>query len=307
MRNANLDGLKFFLIFLVVFGHIDYAGRDVLYRIIYSFHMPLFLAVSGYCTSIKSWDNTLKSVGRIFRVYVLFAFIILIRTYYRNDKCLPEDFWITPPLWYLEVIMLYRIVIKAINGRLNLLSWRAVLCSFIVGFLIGFVPFDFFAFQRIFAFFPFFHLGYCYKHNASMFKALIDKLDNGDNNRVIIGLSFIVVGILLAIYSPSPFIPKYHYQGLKGVLGCIYKYFGAIVMSIGLLVLLYKKMHVMSEWGRYTLQIYVLHGFVLSLIYLIQAGLGLETNFFLALLYTVIVIVVIVQLSKLRISKYLFE
>lgn len=246
MRNTNLDGLKFLLIFLVVFAHIHFQGNGLLYRIIYSFHMPLFIAVSGYCTSIKSWEKTLKSVRRIFKVYVLFAFITLIITYFSNDKCLPDDFWITPPLWYLEVIMIYRIALKVIDGKLNLMSWRAVICSFTIGFLIGFVPFELFAFQRLFAFFPFFHLGYCYKHNVTMFKRSINKFEN---NRLLIGLSFISFGILLAVFSPSPFIPKYHYQGISAVVGCVYKYFGAIVMSIGLLALLYKNLHIMSKWG----------------------------------------------------------
>ena len=53
-RIIAFDFLKFFAIFLVVWGHSlqyflssDYSD-EVVFRIIYSFHMPLFMMVSGY-------------------------------------------------------------------------------------------------------------------------------------------------------------------------------------------------------------------------------------------------------------------
>lgn len=54
MRNPFFDGLKAFAIFLVVWGHcIQFLltgdkEEDILFRFIYSFHMPLFALVSGY-------------------------------------------------------------------------------------------------------------------------------------------------------------------------------------------------------------------------------------------------------------------
>lgn len=53
-RDHTLDALKLFAIYLVVWGHaiqylqsIEYYNQPV-YRIIYSFHMPLFMALVGY-------------------------------------------------------------------------------------------------------------------------------------------------------------------------------------------------------------------------------------------------------------------
>ena len=54
VRNSAFDSLKFFAIFLVVWGHsIQYLNsvncvEEPMYRIIYSFHMPLFMMISGY-------------------------------------------------------------------------------------------------------------------------------------------------------------------------------------------------------------------------------------------------------------------
>jgi fucose 4-O-acetylase-like acetyltransferase len=55
-RNRNIDGLKGFLIVMVILGHVlqgkilDNFGRYV----IYSFHMPLFVGLSGYLLNIDS-------------------------------------------------------------------------------------------------------------------------------------------------------------------------------------------------------------------------------------------------------------
>ena len=51
-REYQWDNLRFLLISLVVLGHLwEIMGqapyKDVVYRIIYSFHMPAFLFLSG--------------------------------------------------------------------------------------------------------------------------------------------------------------------------------------------------------------------------------------------------------------------
>lgn len=53
-RLAYFDALKLFAIYLVIWGHcinwyrLGHGEYDVIYRIIYSFHMPLFMMISGY-------------------------------------------------------------------------------------------------------------------------------------------------------------------------------------------------------------------------------------------------------------------
>ena len=53
-RLLTFDAIKIFAIFLVIWGHCigelsscDVANRSM-YRIIYSFHMPLFMMISGF-------------------------------------------------------------------------------------------------------------------------------------------------------------------------------------------------------------------------------------------------------------------
>ena len=51
-RDIRSDFLKLVLIFLVVLGHLSYYDFGLrINRIIYSFHMPAFIFLSGYFTS----------------------------------------------------------------------------------------------------------------------------------------------------------------------------------------------------------------------------------------------------------------
>lgn len=49
-RDYSFDFIKGLLIYLVIYGHVLYAwgGSQIIYVVIYSFHMPLFIFISGY-------------------------------------------------------------------------------------------------------------------------------------------------------------------------------------------------------------------------------------------------------------------
>ena len=73
LRDERLDSLKFILIMLVCFGHIfqiDTSGYSefsmAFYKLIYTFHVPLFAFISGYFTnSNKSYGKSLLSLAGI--------------------------------------------------------------------------------------------------------------------------------------------------------------------------------------------------------------------------------------------------
>nr|WP_232058217.1 acyltransferase [Cohnella abietis] len=69
-RSITIDALKGFAIILVVIGHaIQYGSHDVfdffghpLFQIIYSFHMPLFILLSGYVAYFSIGNKSNKSI-----------------------------------------------------------------------------------------------------------------------------------------------------------------------------------------------------------------------------------------------------
>lgn len=67
-RELSFDILKCYTIFGVMWGHcIQYFtsgsfAADPVFRVIYSFHMPLFMMISGYF----SWQSMDLPLGRFF-------------------------------------------------------------------------------------------------------------------------------------------------------------------------------------------------------------------------------------------------
>lgn len=68
-RNTCIDSLKFFLIFLVLVGHcldsnLGLHSNNVVFRIIYSFHMPVFVILSGMMFKEKDLKKLMGGVLR---------------------------------------------------------------------------------------------------------------------------------------------------------------------------------------------------------------------------------------------------
>ncbi len=98
-RDVSLDIAKGILIFLVVWGHSIQFGfgyaygesygcfKDWMFRFIYSFHMPLFMAISGYLyynSNQKKFSEVvlsrLKSIGIPYLLYCTIMVLILVST-----------------------------------------------------------------------------------------------------------------------------------------------------------------------------------------------------------------------------------
>lgn len=73
MRDERFDSLKFVLIILVCWGHLiqidknAFSGETIaLYKLIYTFHVPLFAFVSGFFTnSNKDYSKSFISLLEI--------------------------------------------------------------------------------------------------------------------------------------------------------------------------------------------------------------------------------------------------
>lgn len=125
-RIVYIDALKLFAIFSVLWGHsIQYLITDEyylqpVYRFIYAFHMPLFMALSGYVVSNSNasglWNFLIKK-GR----QLLLPLVSAVGVYYLVVKFshIPHDNFITMVgvmLWFLKsafvCAILYRLSSK---------------------------------------------------------------------------------------------------------------------------------------------------------------------------------------------------
>ena len=74
-RVLYIDNLKGFLILLVVIGHIGYANcttMTVVNDVVYSFHMPFFIFLSGFVVSSITPRKLIKKlVGYLIPFFII--------------------------------------------------------------------------------------------------------------------------------------------------------------------------------------------------------------------------------------------
>lgn len=114
LRDERLDSLKFVLIMLVCLGHvfqIDTSGYSefsmVFYKLIYTFHVPLFAFISGYFTnSNKNYGKSLLSLAGI----IVWGNIMW---FFCSGEKLSLMSFLTPQyhLWYIMALIWWRTVI----------------------------------------------------------------------------------------------------------------------------------------------------------------------------------------------------
>jgi fucose 4-O-acetylase-like acetyltransferase len=134
-RIEEIDFLKGFLIVLVISFHLVYIGDLHLYakRVVYTFHMPGFLFISGYLMNIRrSWMVVMRIMLHYAVPYVLMesgyimmASVLPIREHLDDltvgvffDKLLLHPLG---PYWYLQTLIICGIAYAAIS-RLHFLK-----------------------------------------------------------------------------------------------------------------------------------------------------------------------------------------
>ncbi len=142
-RLISADLLKLFAIFLVLWGHClqQFLENSVLensvYVFIYSFHMPLFMVLSGYFSfsslQLKFCDVLLKKARQLLLPFLSWSlFIFALRMFLGN--MLPEYFPIISPgnafvgafgnFWFLKSLFFcYMLAWCGKNSRLSARSW----------------------------------------------------------------------------------------------------------------------------------------------------------------------------------------
>lgn len=184
MRNPKIDQAKGLAIFLVVMGHVlnfcfygDNASNSFCYKIIYSFHMPLFMFLSGMV--VKDSCLNLKNVGmdlnKRFRTLVVPMLVIGLIYAYSFGYTIIEFFkeynklgyWYLMALFSLYVLFrLYSLVIhkiKKINLTREILIW--VLCYLLFVCAMRIFPgkiSNMFCLGQACRFFPYFIMGYLF-------------------------------------------------------------------------------------------------------------------------------------------------
>lgn len=112
-RDDRIDTIKGYLIILVVFGHLlepflTDKVNIVVYNLIYSFHMPLFVIISGYFFNSKKKIERLKSSSiKLAETFIIYFFIYQAIKWGESGRLTFNDY-ISPPyiMWYLWALII---------------------------------------------------------------------------------------------------------------------------------------------------------------------------------------------------------
>ncbi|MBQ2115004.1 MAG: acyltransferase family protein [Lachnospiraceae bacterium] len=306
-RQYKFDNIKAILIFLVVFAHIIEKSKDLqaVYMFIYSFHMPLFMFVTGYFAGFNR-KNIIFRFGYTYflfqTLYILFDIFILQKT---------TDFQYTKPkwiLWYLFAMTVYFILFPMFDAeRIKAYPKRriaVILLLFLLALFAGFentLDYDFSA-SRIVYFLPFFISGYYFKNDEQLKKLFMTFSFMKNIISIVLFLGMPVGTVLWLKYgvdnnilTPRMLYGSYPYEAIDYNLSVRFVIMLVANAWIYIFVLLTpdKYIPLVSDIGRYTLPVFLLHGFIVSYLWKIASEGVIEIGLLSAVAITVIIVLLL--------------
>ena len=150
-RIDYIDEIRGVAILLVVMGHIiQFNGIKIsnpVFEFIYSFHMPLFFAISGYITQkVTNITNTKQYILFLKKKFIaliipLFTWSLIVNKFFLKEEWNTlnwsdiHNILISPGLWFLQVLF----VILCFYGIFNWISSNTKINP-IINFLISIIP-----------------------------------------------------------------------------------------------------------------------------------------------------------------------
>lgn len=323
-RDFFADNLKGSLIFLVVWGHLIQLYRiadgqfwdDYVYKAIYMFHMPLFVAISAYYThrtlDRKTILNFVKErvvfllVPLVFWGVLMGLYDIFLSNQHIENKVYHIYASVIYSYWFIWVTLIHSFIIAVL--KLIKLNNRYVIG--VLGLLSMLIPAWWNNITLIFAkdMFCFFTIGYilAYLDLAKMFNFC---------KRYI--YFFIGVSVVCYLFWSREALIYYTPADIFHLKYSILRFVSAIAMSICFITLLFymssyfsDKIKPLAYLGRETLGIYLMQGllfFILSKILHIQWSTPIISFVLVVVVFAIVAIMYkfIVLLEKNKITAFL--
>lgn len=275
LRDYSLDNIRFFLIFLVIFGHLaevcsPFAGSKLIFKLIYSFHMPAFVFLFGYNAKFSPQKILCRWCVPYFAFQVLYVLFVKFIAKETVDLQFTTPYWL---LWYLLACMFYQLLLPLYDTSNKRRQVFTLLTVYVISLLIGFddsVGY-YMSLSRFFVFQPWFLLGYYCKKNDAF-----DSESARDRKSVIAVLLSIVIIILS--------IPFFYFTGLPNRLlfgsfsyaacsGTLWERMAVSVIALSWIVFLFagikprlnRRLACITNIGQNTWPIYLLHGFIIKI------------------------------------------
>lgn len=295
-KKSLIDVVRGIAIFLVVMGHLiqytilpsGYNFFDsITFRVIYSFHMPLFIFISGYLLAFSLKNNkTSKVILSRFKgllvPYLSWSSIDLI--IYLTKEALYKDTFslinilkrgiksiiIFPGIWFLFTLFMLNLILIVTIRIKNKVGNVAYLISILA--VIIFPSYSFFNIYYIKWFYIFFLSGYLININSIYFKNINSYFTK--EKMIILVIIFI---LLLSLWNNNDYIYNNRMRLLTNnyiyeILRYIYRYCTAFIgiglaFYLGKLISKIKISKIFILLSNYSLDIYLIQRYVIEVLY----------------------------------------
>ncbi|ETZ25500.1 hypothetical protein HMPREF2085_01910 [Fusobacterium nucleatum 13_3C] len=327
-RNEYLDIVKGIAIILMIFAHCIVSGNgdfflkkelfwdDILFKIIYSFHMPLFALVSGYLYyfTIEKYSfekiliKKIKSFLHPIVIFGIYRYLLTRKSLLFNDIALSKVydfvFFLFDGYWFLWSILFITIIVLFINKFFN-----DNIKVYIVFFLLTLIIPTRVLSLRIFLY-PFFVVGYFFcKHHK-----MIDGIKR--NIIYILGTSLVIFICLLFLYKKNTYIyisgmtiinPILNISSFEQIYIDLFRIIIGFVGSIFTLSIIYEIYYLTKDkkiWryfsyiGKNSLKFYCFQE-ILIVFFLKPYTINFQKNYINNFIETVIIILICIFLNKI--------
>ena len=275
-READYDHIKALLIYLMVPGHLltrfgATPAADTLYLLIFTFHMPAFIFVSGYFARCNA-KKTLKKLAPLYVVFQCVQYLMdaVVAAVQGGDwmGALYAFQLFTPrwTLWYLLALMVYQLFLPLLDTDDPRKMARNLLLAAALGLLVGCNPDtdNLLALSRIFHFLPLFLLGY-YEHRCRLIRRTIDRYGAACRAAALALAAALIAATCLLPWRASWFYGTESY-GTGGFQWYIRLLAWAVALGWIFILLVWaprRPIAPLEKVGRNTLPVYLLHTIVL--------------------------------------------
>lgn len=270
-RDPLLDNARAILITLVVVGHaiesMDTQLESIIYTWIYSFHMPAFIAISGFLS--RNYRNEPRQVSRLLTGLVLPYLIFQVLHSVEQDLLKGNEIgiklWLPVwTLWFLLALTAWRLFTPV----LRVLRYPLV---FTVAISVV-APLDAaldstLSWARILSFLPFFVLG------LTCTPEMLSRVRDLRGAKVIGGMVLLCALVFSALthdmFSTSIFTMSQSYEArdmepLYGVVTRLLALAAGAVLTIALIMVSPRRTHWFTSIGVRSLTVYLLHSMVIE-------------------------------------------
>lgn len=266
-RNVKMDNLKALLIFTVAFGHLLESfggqGKAWVYYMIYTFHMPAFVFVTGSFSS----QNAGRMVKKILYPYIIYQlFYLIFQRFYlhqANTIQFTTPYWL---MWYLLSLFCWMLLLQIADWN-GFKKSRVFIVTILLALLSGYdgsIGYGL-SLSRTIVLLPYFVLGHYYGLRCKTEEKVGAKFIR------ILSIIIIVVGAILIWLNIDGMKAIWFYHSVSYKVGeySIWIRGGLMLAAfawISLLLSITPNMHikVITTWGEYSLPIFLLHGFIVK-------------------------------------------